>query len=43
MFCIANLESLDEIFKVFAKYEQATNAKLNKAKNGGLIGGYMKK
>jgi len=32
MMCITNLDSLSEIFKVFAKYELATNAKLNKEK-----------
>ena len=32
MMCIINLDSLNEIFNVFAKYELATNAKLNKEK-----------
>ena len=36
MMCIINLDSLNEIFKVFAKYELATNAKLNKAKTEAL-------
>ena len=36
MMCIINLDSLSEIFKVFAKYELATNAKLNKEKTEAL-------
>ena len=41
-FVITNLKSLNEIFKVYAKYEQATNAKSNQAKMEGLWEGTWK-
>ena len=40
--CITNLDSLTEIFRVFIKYELATNAKINKSKTEALWVGTWK-
>ena len=40
--CVSNLISLHDLFKVFAKFEKATNAKINKDKTNALWVGKWK-